>query len=477
MGTHTAKSRLSSAMADPALRQQEHEARRAADAVTRDASPAARTTAVPAQSRQVDEDPPEQGGRPLPQGQRASFESQFGRDFSQVRVHADEQAARRTERASARAITRGAHILFGAGQFRPGTRQGRQLIAHELAHVAQQQDGGAGAVATQCDPIPGKEKQGPGNIKPAEPFVIGKGVAGEDNFVLFEQDSADLSASAEKKLLEIAGNSATPVTVEVHGYASIEGASDYNTNLSAHRAIAVKKLLLSRLPPGSQVTVYARGETQAFGADADNRRVGVKTLQGAPAADASKADAPVQKAEGWTFDPIDPRKTGVKPSLTGPGLTLGRPSLLQSPSLLPPLTPPLTLDPNLTLPPLSPPSLLDWSEMRAPFTARGLRLSDRDARSIEQNWWTTYTFLRGMGLRPDLAAWGANKGTAYAYDNMLSRESPNTADLFDQEWEKTRSILAPGQKDFRTPIVPILTPTTLEWMSKTLFNKDWKFTF
>jgi hypothetical protein len=35
----------------------------------------------------------------------------------------------------------------------------------------------------------------------------------------------------------------------------------------------------------------------------------------------------------------------------------------------------------------------------------------------------------------------------------------------------------PGEKECRTPIVPILTPTTMEWLTEKIFSKDVKFTF
>lgn len=63
-------------------------------------------------------------------------------DFSQVRVHADEGAARSAEEIGALAFTAGTHIVFGPGQFAPETSKGRQLLAHELTHVMQQ--GGRG---------------------------------------------------------------------------------------------------------------------------------------------------------------------------------------------------------------------------------------------------------------------------------------------------------------------------------------------
>jgi hypothetical protein len=64
--------------------------------------------------------------------------SSFGHDFSRVRVHADAPAARSAEEVGALAYTVGRDIVFGAGQYRPGFVEGRQLIAHELTHVVQQ---------------------------------------------------------------------------------------------------------------------------------------------------------------------------------------------------------------------------------------------------------------------------------------------------------------------------------------------------
>lgn len=64
-------------------------------------------------------------------------------DLSGVRIHADEQAARSAHEIDALAYTYGEHVVFGAGQYRPGTDAGRALLAHELVHVAQQRAGAA----------------------------------------------------------------------------------------------------------------------------------------------------------------------------------------------------------------------------------------------------------------------------------------------------------------------------------------------
>lgn len=78
------------------------------------------------------------GGEPLSESDRVYFESRFGRDLSSVRVHHDASAARSATQLGSRAFASGPHLVFGAGEYAPGTRGGRWLLAHELAHVVQQ---------------------------------------------------------------------------------------------------------------------------------------------------------------------------------------------------------------------------------------------------------------------------------------------------------------------------------------------------
>jgi hypothetical protein len=77
-------------------------------------------------------------GQPLPQSEQEFFEPRFAADFSQVRVHADTQAAATARAVNARAFTLGRHIVFGNGAYQPTTSEGKKLLAHELAHVIQQ---------------------------------------------------------------------------------------------------------------------------------------------------------------------------------------------------------------------------------------------------------------------------------------------------------------------------------------------------
>lgn len=78
------------------------------------------------------------GGNALDPETRQFFEPRFGHDFANVRVHSDHAANESARRLGARAYTEGEHINFAAGEHKPSTRAGRQLLAHELAHVVQQ---------------------------------------------------------------------------------------------------------------------------------------------------------------------------------------------------------------------------------------------------------------------------------------------------------------------------------------------------
>ena len=78
------------------------------------------------------------GGQPLPASTRTFFEPRFGYDFSQVRVHTTAQCDMLNHALNARAFTTGKDIYFRQGEYNPGISAGRQLLAHELTHVLQQ---------------------------------------------------------------------------------------------------------------------------------------------------------------------------------------------------------------------------------------------------------------------------------------------------------------------------------------------------
>ena len=78
--------------------------------------------------------------------ERGSERCGAGCDFRQVRVHTGPSAARSAAAVGAEAYTVGRNIVFAPGRYSPHSQSGRQLLAHELAHVAQQNQAARAAV-------------------------------------------------------------------------------------------------------------------------------------------------------------------------------------------------------------------------------------------------------------------------------------------------------------------------------------------
>jgi hypothetical protein len=81
------------------------------------------------------------GGQPLDSEANAQLSQALGTDFRHVRVHADQAADGLSRSLNADAFTVGSHIFFRASRYKPGTTEGRRLLAHELTHVVQQSAG------------------------------------------------------------------------------------------------------------------------------------------------------------------------------------------------------------------------------------------------------------------------------------------------------------------------------------------------
>jgi len=81
--------------------------------------------------REIDREP--RDGQ-LPAATLARMEQAYGQRFDDVEIHADSAEVS----AGQQAFTRGRHIYFERGAFEPESDHGEHVIAHELAHVAQQ---------------------------------------------------------------------------------------------------------------------------------------------------------------------------------------------------------------------------------------------------------------------------------------------------------------------------------------------------
>lgn len=77
-------------------------------------------------------------GRALPGGLRESLETSAGEPLGDVRVHDGPAAHRAADALGARAMAVGRNVYFAEGEYRPDTREGRELLAHEVAHTLQQ---------------------------------------------------------------------------------------------------------------------------------------------------------------------------------------------------------------------------------------------------------------------------------------------------------------------------------------------------
>jgi hypothetical protein len=92
------------------------------------------------------------GGQALDRGVRGQMEPAMGADFGGVRVHTGSQADALNRSLSARAFTTGQDIFFKQGEYSPGSSGGRELLAHELTHVVQQNAGVSRAQAPDEEP-------------------------------------------------------------------------------------------------------------------------------------------------------------------------------------------------------------------------------------------------------------------------------------------------------------------------------------
>ncbi|MCP4867422.1 MAG: DUF4157 domain-containing protein, partial [Proteobacteria bacterium] len=76
-------------------------------------------------------------GTPLDAGTREYMEWRFGLNLGNVRIHTGPKADALSKALMAHAFALGADVNFAAGQYKPGTKQGDFLLAHELTHVVQ----------------------------------------------------------------------------------------------------------------------------------------------------------------------------------------------------------------------------------------------------------------------------------------------------------------------------------------------------
>jgi hypothetical protein len=110
------------------------------------------------------------GGGPLPLSVRKFMEPRFNADFSTVKVHTDDKAAKMNRQVGAHAFALGNNIFFGKDKFKPETHDGKELIAHELTHTIQQSG------ATQNAPVQRAEDA---SVSQQSPAMVQRGLVSE----------------------------------------------------------------------------------------------------------------------------------------------------------------------------------------------------------------------------------------------------------------------------------------------------------
>lgn len=262
-------------------------------------------------------------GQPLETSARTFFDTRFGHDFSGVRIHADSEAAESARAVNALAYTVGQQVVFGAGQFRPESNSGKQLLAHELAHVVQQQNSNAAALNTFAignanDPAEREADLAAarvmsGSEKPAQPVassapVLRRACGGAEigtpsgcrevpdmgefvspgNIYRFnrECDTFQTSTGEERRLWGDMRALPANATIDIHGFASVDGDRDFNRQLACARALAARDSITRPAPAGGGIPAGQIRELVNHGATPgptdDRRSVVVQTSVPAP---------------------------------------------------------------------------------------------------------------------------------------------------------------------------------------------------
>lgn len=76
-------------------------------------------------------------GKPLSKNARNFFEEVFKRDFGGVRVHTCNDSIQMNQDLNSQAFTYQNHIFFNKDKYNPDSQEGKELLAHELTHVVQ----------------------------------------------------------------------------------------------------------------------------------------------------------------------------------------------------------------------------------------------------------------------------------------------------------------------------------------------------
>lgn len=195
------------------------------------------------------------GGQALATDTRTSMESAMGADFSNVRVHTGSDAIQMSQDVNAQAFTHGSDVYFNEGKYNPSHTEGSHLLAHELTHTVQQGaaiPSSGGIVQRSC-----------GRVAIGEPAdctdVVGDMARPR---YLFKVNCDEFARGNDLDLEKDAENISDKATVDIHGFASVEGDAVYNKHLSCARAVTAKQLVekvLAKRKVSATIRIFSHG--------------------------------------------------------------------------------------------------------------------------------------------------------------------------------------------------------------------------
>lgn len=100
------------------------------------------------------------------------MENAFSADFSKVKIHTGSQSAEMNKGIYAKAFTYGNDIYFNEGAYAVHSGPGKNLLAHELTHVLQQNDPQQNSPAIQRAPSASSTCAANTNGSPADPLAV-----------------------------------------------------------------------------------------------------------------------------------------------------------------------------------------------------------------------------------------------------------------------------------------------------------------
>ena len=192
----------------------------------------------------IESDP--SAGQPLEPETLQVMQKRLASPLQGARLHTDSGASHFANSLGARAFTRGQHIYFSRGAYQPRTTPGRQLLAHELTHTAQQavQPGrgwGSMVVGHPGDPFE-KEAIAVGGAVAAGGRVSAPPTARVSARTLQAADAATTPAATETSAQKIARIIADEDSRAILELATDPTAADLNTTTAAQRAGMVRIL-------------------------------------------------------------------------------------------------------------------------------------------------------------------------------------------------------------------------------------------